>query len=111
MQLTGMYHGSRLLKLVGFPASEILGPGASEAEIRDLLSRHGEIFIKPIFKGGVGKKGKSGLLGRAKDVKMALREKERLYFVTHSVGNASYKSNGVTFEGAVPAQHEVYFSL
>ncbi|MGE3623718.1 MAG: ATP citrate lyase citrate-binding domain-containing protein [Bdellovibrionales bacterium] len=111
MQITGMYHGARLLRLVGFPSSEILGPEATEAEIKGLLDRHGEIFIKPIFKGGVGKKGKSGLLGRAKTVRDALAEKERLYFVTHQAGNAVYKSNGVTFEGGVPAHHEVYFSL
>ncbi len=111
MQLTGMTHGAKLLRLAGFPASEVLGPEASEAEIKDLIARHGEVFIKPIFKGGVGKKGKSGLIGRAKDVKTALREKERLYFATHTFDGHTVKSNGVTFEGAVPAQHEVYFSI
>lgn len=44
-----------------------------------LIDRHGSVFIKPVFKGGVGKKGKAGLLGRAKDLKTALKEKERLY--------------------------------
>ncbi len=65
MQITGMLHGSRLLQFVGFPSSEVLGPGASEEEIKSLIDRHGQIFIKPVFKGGVGKKGKAGLLGRA----------------------------------------------
>ena len=111
MQLTGMIHGAKLLKLAGFPTSEVLGPEASEREIKELIDRHGEVFIKPIFKGGVGKKGKSGLIGRAKDVKTALREKERLYFATHSFDGREMKANGVTFEGAVPAQHEVYFSI
>ena len=69
------------------------------------------MFIKPVFKGGVGKKGKAGLLGRAKDLKTALKEKERLYFVEHRHGNQIAKANGVTFEGAVPAEHEVYFSI
>jgi succinyl-CoA synthetase beta subunit len=69
------------------------------------------IFIKPIFRGGVGKKGKAGLLGKAKDLETALKEKERLYFVEHTHGNQRAKSNGVTFEAGVPAEHEVYFSI
>ena len=51
--------------------------GASEEQIKALIDRHGSVFVKPLFKGGVGKKGKAGLLGRAKDLKSALREKER----------------------------------
>ena len=111
MQVTGMLHGSKLLKFVDFPTAEVLGPDASEEQIKALIDRHGSVFVKPLFKGGVGKKGKAGLLGRAKDLKSALREKERLYFAEHRVGNAAYKANGVTFEGAVPAEHEVYFSI
>jgi succinyl-CoA synthetase beta subunit len=106
-----MLHGAKLLQFAGFPTSEVLGPAASEGEIKDLISRHGSVFIKPVFKGGVGKKGKAGLLGRAKDLQSALKEKERLYFAEHRVGNNLYKANGVTFEGAVPAEHEVYFSI
>jgi succinyl-CoA synthetase beta subunit len=64
-----------------------------------------------MFKGGIGKKGKAGLIGRASDLKTALKEKERLYFAEHRHGNQTAKANGVTFEGAVPAQHEVYFSI
>ena len=111
MQVTGMLYGSKLLQFVGFPTSEVLGPSASEEEIKALIERHGSVFIKPVFKGGVGKKGKAGLLGRAKDLKTALKEKERLYFVEHRHGNQFAKANGVTFEGAVPAEHEVYFSI
>jgi succinyl-CoA synthetase beta subunit len=106
-----MLHGAKVLQFVGFPTAEVLGPGATEEEIKGLIDRHGSVFIKPVFKGGIGKKGKSGLLGRATDVKGALREKERLYFVEHRVGNITAKANGVTFEGAVPAEHEVYFSI
>ncbi len=69
------------------------------------------IFVKPVFKGGVGKKGKSGLIGRASDLKTALKEKERLYFVEHRIGTTVAKANRVTFEGAVPAEHEIYFSI
>jgi succinyl-CoA synthetase beta subunit len=111
MQLTGMLHGSKLLEFVDFPAAAVLGPEASEDEIGALIEKHGSVFVKPIFKGGVGKKGKSGLIGRATDLKTALREKERLYFVEHRVGNVVSKAQGVTFEGAVPAEHEVYFAL
>lgn len=111
MQITGMLHGAKLLQFAGFPTSEVLGSDASEEEIRALIDRHGSVFIKPVFKGGVGKKGKAGLLGRASDLKTALKEKERLYFVEHRVGPIVAKANGVTFEGAVPAEHEVYFSI
>ncbi len=34
MQITGMLYGARLLEHVEFPASEILGPGATEDEIQ-----------------------------------------------------------------------------
>jgi succinyl-CoA synthetase beta subunit len=111
MQVTGMLHGAKVLQFVGFPTAEVLGPAATEEEIKALIDRHGSVFIKPVFKGGIGKKGKSGLLGRATDLKGALREKERLYFVEHHVGNVTAKANGVTFEGEVPAEHEVYFSI
>ena len=111
MQITGMLYGSKLLQFAGFACSEVLGPDASEEQIKALIERHGSIFIKPVFKGGVGKKGKAGLVGRAADLRTALQEKERLYFVEHRHGNQRAKSNGVTFEGAVPAEHEVYFSI
>jgi succinyl-CoA synthetase beta subunit len=111
MQVTGMLHGAKLLRFAGFPSAEVLGPDASEEEIKALIDRYGSVFIKPVFKGGVGKKGKAGLLGRASDLKTALKEKERLYFVEHRVGATVAKANGVTFEGAVPAEHEVYFSI
>ncbi|HXH02886.1 MAG TPA: ATP citrate lyase citrate-binding domain-containing protein [Candidatus Competibacteraceae bacterium] len=111
MQLTGMLHGAKLLRYVDFPTAEVLGPEANEDEIKDLIERCGSVFIKPIFKGGVGKKGKSGLIGRAHDLKTALAEKERLYFAEHRIGQVVAKAQGVTFEGAVPAEHEVYFAI
>lgn len=111
MQLTGLLWGQKLLKRVEYPCAEVLGPEASVDEIKDLIKKHGQVFIKPIFKGGVGKKGKSGLIGRASDITTALKEKERLYFVEHVHGNTTSKADGVTFEGGVPAEHEVYFSI
>lgn len=106
-----MLHGARLLHFVQFPGPEVLGPAASDIEIKQLIDRHGEIFIKPVFKGGIGKKGKAGLLGRAKDLKTALAEKERLYFVEHQAGRQRAKASGVTFEAGIPATREVYFSI
>ena len=111
MQLTGLLYGAQLLRHVDFPTAEVLGPDASEDEIQALIRRHGQVFVKPLFKGGVGKKGKSGLIGRAGDLRAALAEKERLYFAEHRHGNAAAKANGVTFEGSVPAEHEVYFAI
>ncbi|KQP14029.1 ATP citrate lyase citrate-binding domain-containing protein [Pseudorhodoferax sp. Leaf267] len=111
MQITGMLHGARLLEFAGFPTTEVLGPAASEEEIKAMLDKHGLIFIKPVFKGGIGKKGKAGLLGRATNLQGALAEKERLYFAEHQVGHVKAKANGVTFEAGVPAEHEVYFSI
>ena len=111
MQLNGLLYGSRLLAHVDFPTSEVLGPDACEDAIQDLIDRHGLIFIKPVFRGGVGKKGKAGLIGKARTLKEALAEKERLYFCEHRHGNAYAKANGVTFEAGVPAEHEVYFSI
>jgi len=111
MNITGMQYGARLLQFADFPTAEILGPDASEEQIKALIERHGSVFVKPVFKGGVGKKGKAGLIGRARDLRTALAEKERLYFVEHRHGNQVAKANGVTFEGAVPAEHEVYFSI
>ncbi len=111
MQITGMYWGAKLLRVVEFPTAEVLGPEASADQIKGLIERHGEVFIKPMFKGGVGKKGKAGLLGRAGDVGTAMKEKARLYFAEHFHNNTFSKAEGVTFEGAVPAEHEVYFSI
>jgi succinyl-CoA synthetase beta subunit len=111
MEITGMLHGGRLLEFAGFPATEVLGPDASEEASKALIDKHGQIFIKPVFKGGIGKKGKAGLLGRARDLQTALAEKERLYFAQHQVGHVKAKANGVTFEAGVPAEHEVYFSI
>jgi len=111
MQITGMLWGSRLLDYVGFPTAEVLGPQATQEEIRKLIERWGRVLVKPVFKGGVGKKGKAGLIGQATDVATALAERERLYFIRHQHGNTFAKAEGVTFEGAVPAKHEIYVSI
>jgi succinyl-CoA synthetase beta subunit len=99
------------LRHVDFPVTEVLGPGATESEIQALIDRHKLIFIKPVFRGGIGKKGKAGLIGKATDLRTALAEKERLFFAEHRFGNIVAKANGVTFEGGVPAEHEIYFAI
>ncbi len=111
MQITGMLWGSKLLNYVGFPTSEVLGPEAGTDQVKDMIDRWGTIFVKPIFKGGVGKKGKAGLIGKASDLATAMKEKERLYFVEHWHGNTFAKAEGVTFESAVPAKYEIYVSI
>lgn len=111
MQLTGLHYGAELLSHVEFPVTEVLGPAASETELQSMLDAHGQIFVKPVFKGGIGKKGKAGLVGRATTLRDAIAEKERLYFAEHVHDNATAKSNGVTFEAGVPAEHEIYFSI
>ena len=94
-----------------YPTSEVCGPEATGEQIKDLIDRYGSVLIEPVFKGGIGKKGKAGLIGRVSDVATAMREKERLFFVEHRVGNTLAKAEGVTFEGAIPAEHEVYVSI
>ena len=111
MQITGMLWGRKLLDLVEYPHSTVRGPEISVDEIKAMIKDHGQLFIKPVFKGGVGKKGKSGLIGRVDNIADALKEKERLYFATLETENDVAKADGVTFEGAVPADHEIYFSI
>ena len=57
MQITGMLWGRKLLDLVEFPRSDVCGPEASVDEIKEMIQKHKQVFIKPVFKGGVGKKG------------------------------------------------------
>ncbi len=111
MQITGMLYGAKLLKYVGYPTSEVLGPLAENEEIRALLDKWGTVLVKPVFKGGIGKKGKAGLIGFVDNLPDALAEKERLYFAEHKHGNTSAKAEGVTFESAIPAKYEVYVSI
>ena len=65
-------------KFVDFPSAEVLGPDASEEAIKAMIRRHGSVFVKPVFRGGVGKKGKAGLLAGRRTSGRAGRE-ERLY--------------------------------
>ena len=111
MQITGMKWGAKLLNYVDFPTAEVLPAEATPEQIQALIDKYGGCLVKPVFKGGIGKKGKAGLVGVAKDVRTALKEKERLYFAEHQHGNQRSKSEGVTFESFIQADHEVYFSI
>ena len=86
MEVTGMLTGARLLAHVGFPATEVLGPDGSEDQIQTMIDRHGLRFIDPVFRSGVGKKGKAGLIGKARDLRMTLADKVRLYSTKHRHG-------------------------
>ena len=39
MQLTGLLHGAPLLRHVGFPTAEVIGPDAGDDQIVDLIRR------------------------------------------------------------------------
>lgn len=111
MQLSGLRFGSRLLSLVDFPFAETLGPNATNEEIQAFLDRHGKAVVKPIFYGGVGKKGKAGLIRVVSDLREALAAKKELYFATHHYGSRIVTANGVSFEAFVPSEIEIYFSI
>ncbi len=111
MQLTGLRFGSRLLSLVDFPFAETLGPDASDEALQDLLDRHGKVLVKPVFHGGVGKKGKAGLVRVVDNLRDALAARKELYFATHRHGARIVTANGVSFEAFVPSEIEVYFSI
>lgn len=111
MQITGMKWGAKLLSYVDFPHAEVLPAEATAEQLKQMIIKHGGLLVKPVFKGGIGKKGKAGLVGIARDVRTALKEKERLYFAEHRHGSQFAKSEGVTFEGFVEAEHEVYVSI
>ena len=106
-----MYWGSKLLKYVDFPTAEILGPEATAEDIQQLIDKYGQVLIKPIFKGGIGAKGKAGLIGTAKDSATALQEKERLYFAEHRQDENVFKALGVSYESYIPSKYEIYFSI
>ena len=112
MQITGMKYGHQLLKLVDFPVAETLRASASLDEVSDLIQRHGgKCVVKPVFLGGVGKKGKAGLIRIVDNAYEAMIAKKELYFAIHEQGNHRVQANGVTFEGFVPSEVEIYVNI
>ncbi|MDZ7723251.1 MAG: ATP citrate lyase citrate-binding domain-containing protein [candidate division KSB1 bacterium] len=111
MQITGLYYGSKLLKLVEFPVVKCIGSGVVMDEIQKMLDTSGKLVVKPIFFGGVGRKGKAGLIRFVDNLADAMKAKEDLYFVSHQWGGRTVRANGVIFEEYVPSEIEVYFSI
>lgn len=111
MQLSGLGFGSRLLSVVDFPFAASLGANATNEELQAFLDRHGKLVVKPVFYGGVGRKGKAGLVRVVDNLRDVLAAKRELYFATHRHGSRTVTANGVTFEAFVPSELEVYFSI
>jgi len=112
MQLTGLRYGRKILEMVEFPVSPSLTEEASVAEVSKLMADHGgRCVIKPFFTGGIGKKGKAGLVKIAKSVHEAIDAKKELYFAKHYQGDHMVQANGVTFEGFIPSDAEIYVSI
>jgi succinyl-CoA synthetase beta subunit len=111
MQLSGLRYGAKLLDLVEFPYADVITGGANKEEIQQMLDKHGKLVVKPFFYGGVGKKGKAGLVKIVDNVIDALEAKKELYFAKHKHGNTVTQANGVTMEAFIEAELEVYFSI
>jgi len=111
MQIAGLRFGTQLLDLVEFPVVKSLGGGATLDELQQMLDDYGKLVVKPFFYGGVGKKGKAGLIRFVDNLTDAMRAKEELYFATHTWGNKTVRANGVIFEEFVQSDTEIYFSI
>ena len=111
MQISGLKYGARLLELVEFPFAPFLTADATKEEIQHLLNQHKKLVVKPFFSGGVGKKGKAGLVRIVDNVVDALQAKRELYFAEHQYGAKTVTANGVTYEAFIPSEVEVYFSI
>ena len=112
MQLTGLRYGRRILEMVEFPSSPVLTEEASMEDVGKMMAAHGgKCVVKPFFVGGIGKKGKAGLVRIAKSVKEAMAAKRDLYFARHTANNQTVEANGVTFEGFIPSDAELYVSI
>lgn len=112
MQITGMKYGHKLLKLVDFPVTEILHASASLGDVTGLIQRHGgKCVVKPVFSGGIGKKGKAGLVRIVENAYEAMQAKKDLYFAVHRQGDHEVQANGVTFEGFIPSDIEIYVNI
>ncbi len=111
MQISGLKYGAQLLDLVEFPYAPFLTADANKEQIQNMLAQYKKLVIKPFFAGGVGKKGKAGLVRIVETLEDALQAKKELYFATHHYGNKTVTANGVTFEAFIPSEVEVYFSI
>lgn len=112
MQVTGLKYGKRLLDLVEFPVAEVLSEEASHEQIDELIKKYGgKCVVKPVFLGGIGKKGKANLVRIANNVYEAFNAKKDLFFATHFQGNKEFQANGVTFESYIESEIEIYVNI
>jgi succinyl-CoA synthetase beta subunit len=111
MQVTGMRYGKQILDIADFPTPKVLTSDATLEEIELLMEEYNKCVVKPIFYGGVGKKGKAGLVQIVNSGTEALNAKRKLYFAQHFFHDRLIQANGVTFEEFVPSSYEIYFNL
>jgi succinyl-CoA synthetase beta subunit len=111
MQISGLPYGKKLLDLVEFPVARSFDGSATIDDIQQMLDQYGKLVVKPVFYGGVGKKGKAGLIRIVDNVTDALKAREELYFTTISYGSKTVRANGVSFEEFIESDIEVYFSI
>ncbi len=111
MRLTGMKYGAPILKLADFPIPDVLDADATVDQIERLIKKRGKCVVKPIFYGGVGKKGKAGLVKIVSNASEALNAKQKLYFAEHTFHNERIQAHGVTYEEFIPSSYEIYFNL
>jgi len=111
MQITGMKYGAPLLKLADFPIPDILQSDATLDQLNAFIKKRGKCVVKPVFYGGVGKKGKAGLVQIVSTALEANTARKKLYFASHIFHSRVIQANGVTFEEFIPSSYEVYFNL
>ena len=111
MQITGMKYGAPILKLANFPASAILNSDATLQQLEELINKRSKCVVKPVFYGGIGKKGKAGLVKIVVSPTDAIDAKKKLFFAEHIFHGKIIHANGVTFEEFIPSSYEIYFSL
>lgn len=111
MQITGMKYGHKILALAEFPTPQILCNDAYSEEIDALIKKRGRLVVKPVFYGGVGKKGKAGLIKIVDNVPDALEARRQLFFAKHKFHGNTVTANGATFEEFIPSDYEIYFNI
>ena len=111
MQITGMKYGHKILSLAEFPTPDILCNDAYSDEIDALIKKRGKLVVKPVFYGGVGKKGKAGLIKIVDNVPDALEARRQLFFAKHKFHGNTVTANGATYEEFIPSDYEIYFNI
>ena len=111
MQITGMKYGHKILALAEFPTPQILCNDAYSEEIDALIKKRGRLVVKPVFYGGVGKKGKAGLIKIVDNVPDALEARRQLFFAKHKFHGNTVTANGATYEEFIPSDYEIYFNI